>query len=273
MDPLHANVLLQSLRDAPLLVDDLPEAPSLDRSLLGRATSDMRLDANQKLGHLYEDALRLLLCASDRLELLADHVQVFDHKQITLGEMDYILRDLRTQQVFQLELAVKFYLGVPIEGGWNFPGPDPHDNWQRKLKRMRTHQLSLAQRPEALSLLRERWGCEAVEVRQLIYGCIFEPMQVDECPLPESIRANCRKGRWLYEQDWERFFSGVPEVCIVPKPLWPVAMTAGLRESLPCRSVLELRAACAERCVMFVLPDSELPHFLVPNHWHIGQSI
>lgn len=267
MDPLHANALLQSLRDAPLLVDDLPEAASLDRALLGMPTRDMRLNANQKLGHLYEDTLRLLLDASDQLELLADHVQVFDRNQITLGEMDYILRDVRTRKVFQLELAVKFYLGVPTADGWNFPGPDPHDNWQRKLKRMRTHQLSLAQRPEALSLLRERWGSEEVEVRQLIYGCIFQPMGVAECPLPESVRTDCRKGRWLYEQDWERFFSGVSEVCIVPKPLWPVAMTAGLRESLPYSSVFELRTACAARCVMFVLPSSELPHFIVPNHW------
>ena len=132
---------------------------------------------------------------------------------------------------------------------------------------MRTHQLSLAQRPEAISLLRERWGSAEVEARQLIYGCIFYPMGVDECPLPQSVRANCRQGRWLYEQHWERFFAGITEVCIIPKPLWPVVMTAALRASLPGTSVAELRAASAERCVMFVLPDSEGPYFLVPNHW------
>tara|TARA_B110000967_G_scaffold126233_1_gene129064 strand:+ start:159 stop:968 length:810 start_codon:yes stop_codon:yes gene_type:complete len=267
MNNLHSNALLQSIKDAPLLVGALPEAASLDRALLGMPTSGMRLNTNQKLGHLYEDALRLLLSESDQLELLADHVQVFDRKQITLGEMDYILRAVRTQQVFQLELAVKFYLGVPTADGWQFPGPDPHDNWQRKLQHMRTHQLPLAQRPEAMSLLRERWGCERVKVRQLIYGCIFYPMGVAEFPLPESVRADCRKGCWLYAQDWERFFAGISEVCMVPKPLWPVEMTAALRESLPRVSVSALHAASAQRCVMFVLPDAEEPHFLVPNHW------
>ena len=173
MNNLHSNALLQSIKDAPLLLGALPEAASLDRALLGMPTSGMRLNTNQKLGHLYEDALRLLLSESDQLELLADHVQVFDRKQITLGEMDYILRAVRTQQVFQLELAVKFYLGVPTADGWQFPGPDPHDNWQRKLQHMRTHQLPLAQRPEAMSLLRERWGCERVEVRQLSTAVSF----------------------------------------------------------------------------------------------------
>jgi hypothetical protein len=267
MDNLHTNALLLSLRDAPLLVADLTQAASLDRALLGLPTSAMRLNANQKLGHLYEDALHLLLSAADQLEVLADHVQVFDRNQITLGEMDYILRDVRTQQVFQLELAVKFYLGVPTADGWEFPGPDPHDNWQRKLQHMRTHQLSLAQRPEAQELLRERWCCGEVEVRQLIYGCIFYPMGAVECPLPESLRPECRKGRWLYVQEWERFFAGISEVCIVPKPLWPVEMTVALRDSLPRASVSALYAASAQRCVMFVLPDAAEPHFLVPNHW------
>ncbi len=267
MDNRHANALLASLREAPLLVGDLPEAASLDRSLLGELDGPARLDQNQKLGHLYEDALRLLLAAADRLELLADHVQVFDANQITLGEMDYILRDVRTQQLIQLELAVKFYLGVPTADGWEFPGPDPHDNWQRKLQRMRTHQLSLAWRPEAQALLRKRWGSDAVDVRQLIFGCIFYPMGVVDCPLPVSVCADCRKGRWLYEQDWERFLGDIDEVCMIPKPLWPVEVTAVLRESLSISAIAELRAASTQRCVMFALPDSEVPYFLVPSHW------
>lgn len=267
MDNHHVTALLQSLKDAPLLVGDLPEAASFDRALLGIPNIDAALNENQKLGHLYEDALRLLLCASDRLELLDDHVQVFDRNQITLGEMDYILWDVRTQQLIQLELAVKFYLGVTTADGWKFPGPDPHDNWQRKLERMRTHQLSLVQRTEAKALLRELWGSADINIRQLIYGCIFYPLGVADCPLPESVRADCRKGRWLYATDWERFFADISDVCMIPKPLWPVTMTAPLRESLPRQSVAELHAASIQRCVMFVLPNSEEPYFLVPNSW------
>lgn len=267
MENVHTKALLASLRNAPLLVGDLPEAASLDRSLLGSAEQDVVLNENQKLGHLYEDALCLMLQASDRLELLGDHVQVFDVGGITLGEMDTILKDRVSACFLQLELAVKFYLGVRTADGWEFPGPDPKDNWPRKLQRLRVRHFALAERPEAKALLRERWGIDRIEVRQLIYGCLFYPMNSDICPLPEGVRADCRKGRWLYEKDWGRFFGDVMQVHLVPKYLWPVELTSELRGTLPRVSVLELRASAKQRCVMFALPDSAEPYFLVPDRW------
>ena len=268
MNPLHSQALLASLRHAPLLVGDLPEAASLDRSLFGRPDSDVALNENQKLGHLYEDALCLLLQASKRLELLADHVQVFDAGGITLGEMDTILQDRQRGCFLQLELAVKFYLAVPTAAGWKFPGPDPKDNWLRKLQRLRERQFTLAARPEAKVLLHERWGIDQIEVRQLIYGCIFYPLDASiSATLPEGVRADCRKGHWLYEKDWEQYLDDVTQVCVVPKYLWPVALTAALRHSLPRVAVEELRGLAQQRCVMFALPDAPEPYFLVPDRW------
>ena len=273
MNHLHSQALLASLRHAPLLVGDLPEAASLDRSLFGRPDPDVALNENQKLGHLYEDALCLLLQASERLELLADHVQVFDAGGITLGEMDTILQDRQRGCFLQLELAVKFYLAVPTAAGWEFPGPDPKDNWLRKLQRMRARQFTLAARPEAKALLYERWGIDQIEVRQLIYGCIFYPMAAQgRSPQPEGVNADCRRGCWLYEKDWELRLRDVTAVCLVPKYLWPVELTAELRQSLPRVAVAELRASAKQRCVMFALADSPEPYFLVPDRWPAALS-
>jgi len=93
MNHLFSNALLTSLRTSSLLVGDLEQARSLDRKLLGSPYLDTALKLDQKLGHLYEDALRSLLLQSSQLELLDHHVQVFDADRITIGEMDYILRD------------------------------------------------------------------------------------------------------------------------------------------------------------------------------------
>ena len=268
MDSLHTQALFASLREAPLLVGDLPEARSLDRSLLGRPAPTQTLNAQQKLGHLYEDALCHLLQGSQALQLLADHVQVFDAQGITLGEMDALVLDRQRQAVMQLELAVKFYLAVPGDDGWQFPGPDPKDNWRRKLQRLRQRQFRLAARPEARRLLQQRWGIEQLEVRQLIYGCLFDPIDAaGEVPQPEGVRADCRRGRWLYRKDWQRYLAHVRQVCVVPKYLWPVELSAALREHLPRVTPAELGASAQQRCVMFALPHAPQPYFLVPDRW------
>ena len=91
------GALMESLVSAPLLVGDLPEAPVLDRRLLGHPKLRHRLNFQQKLGHLYEDALQHLIEQSSALSLLAAHLQVIDHEGITLGEMDFLLADKAAQ--------------------------------------------------------------------------------------------------------------------------------------------------------------------------------
>ena len=87
MNPIQSEALLASLRNAPLLAGDLAGAPSLDRSLLGSPSQRVQLNLSQKLGHLYEDALRVLLNGSNALRLLGDHIQVFDANGISLRLM------------------------------------------------------------------------------------------------------------------------------------------------------------------------------------------
>lgn len=259
--------LLQSLRTASLLTSDLPEAPCFDRVLFGEPRSGVSLNFNQKLGHLYEDALEALIDSSDSLERVASHLQVIDERGVTLGEMDFVLLDKLAGEHLHLELAVKFYLAVETSNGWEFPGPDPRDNWQRKLDRMRTHQFVLGQRPESRRLLKERFQIDRVEARQLIYGCLFLPMASQSVPMPDSIAADARKGRWLYVSEWENFFPEVREVFHVPKALWPVEMCEKVQASLGPIDVAKLKVESAERCTMFVLPGSAEPLFLVPDNW------
>ncbi|MGJ8652070.1 MAG: DUF1853 family protein [Opitutaceae bacterium] len=261
------QLIRQSLLADPLLVGDLHEAAALDRSLLGRVEPEVTLNFNQKLGHLYEDALEQLLDASDSLECLASHMQIIDDSGVTLGELDFVLYDKLTEAHIHLELAVKFYLAVETSNGWEFPGPDPRDNWQRKLDRMRSHQLVLSQYPESRRLLKERFQVGHVEARQLIYGCIFLPMSCEAVPLPDSISESARKGRWLYISEWDEFFPEVKEVLLVPKVLWPAELCEKVRSSLELIDVSQLKAESAGRCTMFVLQGAPEPLFLVPDDW------
>jgi hypothetical protein len=249
------------------LIGDLPEACVFDRSRFGECIGLGPLHFDRKLGHLYEQALSRLLESSDGLTLLASHQQVFAASGRTLGELDFLLRDHACDQHIHLELAVKFYLAVKGAEGWQFPGPDPRDNWQRKLDRLRTHQLQLCQCPEARQLLRERFAIESIEVQQLIYGCLFMPIASEEAPLPDQVAPTARVGRWLYLTEWAQHFSGVVEVLLVPKPLWPVDLSSEVKRQFEVISVARLHKLTVERCTMFCLPDSTEPYFLVPPTW------
>ncbi|NQY31786.1 MAG: DUF1853 family protein [Coraliomargarita sp.] len=264
---LWTEALLSSLSDASLLVGDLPEAKCFTRSKLGTGVSGFHLNFEQKLGHLYEDALLHLLEQSEVLSPLAAHLQVIDGSRVTVGEMDFLVRDAQAQRDLHLELAVKFYLAHQRDCRWHFPGPDARDNWHRKLARMRTHQLRMTERPEARELLREQFGVEEVDVQQLIYGRLFVPVERDDCPLPEGMSEDGLRGRWLYCHQWGRLFASVKTIRVIPKLLWPALLNEALVESLPVVSEADLLGQASVRCTMFVAGDSPEPFFLVPDSW------
>lgn len=262
------QLIVESLRSAPLLVGNLPEASVFDRGLLGECAPLEPLRFDQKLGHLYEQALSCLLESSDALRLLASHQQVFDETGRTLGELDFLLQDYVRDRHIHLELAVKFYLAVKGPDGWRFPGPDPRDNWQRKLDRLRVHQLQLCQLPETRKLLSQRFEIESIEAQQLIYGCLFLPLGAEEMPQLDSMSIHARIGRWLYQDEWAQHFPRVEEVLLIPKPLWPVELSSLAKGQFEAVSVERLHKLAAERCTMFCLPESTESYFLVPEGWN-----
>lgn len=267
MNASWTRALVESLQRAPLLVGDLPEARQFDRTFLSQADGKINLNARQKLGHLYESALEQLLRQSLDVDVLASSLQIIDASGRTRGEMDYVLWGQAESLLIHLELAVKFYLAYPSAAGWRFPGPDPKDDWYAKLRRMRTHQLRLSETVLARRVLQDRYGAEVGSVRQLIYGRLFLPFDREDCPMPNWLAPNAMQGRWLYLHQLNEALPSLREVKLLPKALWPVELTAELRDGLPKISEEELKQQAEKRCVMFVMPDSFEPLFLVPDRW------
>jgi len=278
-----SKILLDSLCSAPLLVGDLPEAISFDRRLLEGADAEACLNFQQKLGHLYEDALGYLLETSASLDMLAKSLQVHGENKQTIGELDFLVRNCASGEVLALELAIKFYLATPVslferevesQNGVAFPGPDARDNWFRKLAKMRSHQLQLSQREETTVLLQERFGIEQpVATQQLIYGCIFQPMldehreKTSSQPVPDEVLPSSRTGYWIFCRDWSKQFTPEQLLVEIPKVLWPAELTQDDLSQLPTKTFEQLEPAAQERCTMVYVSDAERPIFLVPDAW------
>jgi hypothetical protein len=259
--------LLTGLREAPLLAGELPEAPVFDRRCLTDSEAGALLRFDQKLGHLCEDALRQLLDASPKLRLLAAGLQVTDGDNTTLGELDFLLGGPSGSDGIHLELAVKFFLAHFDGTVWHFPGPDPRDCWQRKLNRLRSHQLQLTRNPRVRTLLRERFGIDHVSVRQLLYGRLFLPMDGGQVPLPDAMSADGLRGRWIHRSQWAHHFGAVQAARIIPKALWPVAITPAVFDSLKPLHTHALLERARNRCTLIALEPGNAPVFVVPDTW------
>lgn len=251
--------LLKSILDGPLLIGDLPESNSFCRSKLEFPTTIPNLNLHQKLGHLFEDALAVLIVASDRLELLEQNLQLRDENLKTVGEVDFLLNDNSTQALIHLELATKFYLAVDTDSGIALPGPDARDNYYRKLARMRDHQLGLPVKFH--SCLPQKYKDTPIETQQLVFGCLFDHIDAGETFTPDFVVDNCRRGKWLHQRDCARYFPQESKFELIPKSLWPspfeLLNDIALEPWIPNQQI--------DRCLMVRVNGESTPFFIAPT--------
>jgi len=114
-----------------------------------------------RLGLYFESLWHFFLQQDERTELLAHNLPVRSGG-VTLGEFDCIYFCRERHCPVHLELAVKFYLGHPDpaqhgpHSRWDrWLGPDTRDRMDRKIDRLLGHQIRLADRPEAKSVLKK----------------------------------------------------------------------------------------------------------------------
>jgi hypothetical protein len=253
------HALFESLVRGPLLVGDLPEAARFSHLDLIIPESTAPLNLDQKLGHLYEDALAVLLEASPRFDLLAKSLQIRTDVHTTVGELDFLVRDGRSGPLIHLELATKFYLAVEGESGLLLPGPDARDNYFKKLQRLREHQLTLAKNYR--EDLPERYRDEEIVTRQLIYGCLFDHVHAHAPAAPDFIHPDCRRGRWLSVDECAAYFPAGTRFQIIPKSLWPVPLD--LLDGISLEAWTP--QAQVDRCVMLRVNDDPNPCFVAPS--------
>ncbi|AMO57065.1 hypothetical protein GZ77_00925 [Endozoicomonas montiporae] len=154
------------------------------------------------LGIYYETLWHYLLDQHPAIQTLASNLQVQKADRSTLGEFDLIYHCLNTGITTHLELAVKFYLGIPDasqksdDSSWHqWVGPGLKDRMDRKLHRLLNHQIRLGQTAEGAAVLK------SLGVNQLVQaicfqGYLFYPVH-GHCPAPADCNPNHLRGSWI----------------------------------------------------------------------------
>lgn len=155
----------------------------------------------RRLGHYFERLYECLIKDLLGWEILLKN-QPIRNNGITLGELDFVVRNPVDNVVEHHEIAVKFYLGHLESDQDNvlWYGPNSRDRLDIKTQRLIEHQSQLTNRPEAHSLFASS-GIEPPAVSRIFMpGYLFYPLGKSLSP-PDRVPADHLRGDWLHIDD------------------------------------------------------------------------
>lgn len=222
----------------------------------------------RRLGLYAEALLGEALKHTASVQLLAQHTPVHlinphtgsKNARQTVGELDYVWRDLLSQQIWHWELAVKLYLYLPTtvtrnSGIDQFVGLQRRDTLARKTSRLRDHQLILSSLPAVSATL----GAPVNGAAAYFKGWLFYPLSgpnwddyaLPDCATRRMLNPQHLKGWWLTETAFrERLNHGQPRLGaaawrwrVVPRLQWLAPQQAIAGDTLDNSALLELLRA------------------------------
>jgi len=151
-----------------------------------------------RLGHQIEHVFRQLVEASPQYDILLHNLPI---KQLnrTIGEIDFILRDVETEQVLHVELTYKFYLiDTSIsELVHQLIGPNRRDMFFTKMEKIKQRQFPLLHTDEGRDALQVKGiDHEKIEHQCCFKGQLFIPYPESEIHIRPLNKA-CVQGYWL----------------------------------------------------------------------------
>ncbi len=147
---------------------------------------------SHRVGRYFESLVLFWLEQVRKVEIIASNQQVRDGNR-TLGEIDFIFRD--EDSVFNhWETAVKFFLHCPDHAPSHYPGPNPTDNFEKKIKKLFNRQLGFS----------EQHFPDVTVRRAFVRGRIFYHPDIGEPETrPERLADDHLRGSWIRESELE----------------------------------------------------------------------
>ncbi len=229
-----------------------------------------------RLGLYFEKLWHFFLDADAKVTLVAHNLPVRDATH-TLGEFDVIYYCHQRQCHVHLELAVKFYLlRAGAAAGWhNWLGPNSRDRLDRKIRRMREHQLRLADTPAGRSILAGMGVTEVLREME-IKGRLYRHSGSGQAA-PPAAAEGLSLGTWAYLHELPLQVAAGKQQVILARSDW-FAPLHNASQPFPAGDEIygELRSRLAgrERPQQVAVLDGKGAecerYFVVPEDWPSG---
>lgn len=155
-----------------------------------------------RLGHQMEYVFKQLLGHCPQYEVLVHNLPIRNGKQ-TIGEIDFILRDVKTQQLIHVELTNKFYIidTTIAEPLHQLIGPNKRDAFFMKMEKIKSKQFTLLHTESGTKALADLDIDASKLVHQTCFKAqLFKPFKTDTLQL-DNLNENCIVGYWLRMAD------------------------------------------------------------------------
>lgn len=201
----HALRMRGFLDSPSLFAEALPDGTRVFHAEgVGAVPDDFSVgeDGAMRLGHMAERYFAAWLEAHPRYERRVQNLQVISDGQ-TLGEIDFIVDDLRAGETLHIELAYKIYVLRITDEDAEWVGPNGKDSLHGKLQKLRSRQFPLASHPvcrKALSAL--GIAPEALQSAACIKGQLYVPRGY-RGPLPDGLNPEAVAGAMMTRAEFE----------------------------------------------------------------------
>ncbi|AVR46206.1 hypothetical protein C7S20_13585 [Christiangramia fulva] len=178
---------------------------------------------NRLLGKRMESFFEIALKHSNRYEKIASNIQIF-RKKVTLGEIDFLLKDLQNDEILHVELVYKLYLFDPDlpKGYSRWIGPRRKDSLPQKLERLKEKQFPLLFLPETREKLKDlNLDFSNIKQHLCFKAKLFQPE--NKAAELQNLNPDCLTGKWIHWEDFKNidFEEGV--FCSPKKVFWSMS--------------------------------------------------
>lgn len=190
----------KQIEDNHLILSEQDKSPQLIQSYLSQMPAF-------RLGLYFENLLAYWFTIHPDYQVLKKNV-VISSENTTIGELDFILKELSSGKVIHLEVSVKFYLQIVHKNKAVWLGPNLNDNFELKLAKIFNRQIELSNKPITTNTLNQ-YGIEIDERWVIIKGRLFShdsKLSADTC--------------WLTIDEFEAYNDTQSQWVILPKTHW-----------------------------------------------------
>ena len=156
----------------------------------------LKSDHKQLLGKRFEKLIHFWLKHHPRIKLLSHGAQIVEEKQ-TIGEVDFLFKELDSGETYHLEVACKFYLSSNNSGQWkDFIGPNGKDRLLYKMNKT-NEQLDLFNRESAQQLLRDCNAARPTPILMIKGALFYHPNDIAKAKPPKWASRDYHSGWYL----------------------------------------------------------------------------